>query len=648
MNIQDFLNKLKNAVLGSEVKMAIHDAIKKAYEDAAEQGNANMEVEMARGTEPTLNDRLGKMDDKDEEVTAQLAHKRDKTVKINTADLDISSESAKIQSINLSDEVKQQMAGTTSINASVGNDGINLDKIAPQSIDYMKHSKQIPLVFKDKPRNLFDKNAVTTDYYVKYSNGELVANSSYTASDYMPVIGGLDYALHIADQHAWYDVDKVYITGVTAGGVRQAPVNAKYLRVSTQKSDLDIQMIEQSSAVGNYEPFFTDLKVEAIKYFKDGSIVENLFNDDVKDKLNPLMRIEKIINESLMNRSIKTKIKLIGDSIMAGAGGTGFNRDGEIIPGTTDDRINTSGYCFANELKGLIETKYNKPINVTATDPLIKYYVDYTFSGSYDASTVLSNFFLGGGSRKAVSVDFYGEAIDLKYLSFTDSGIVDIYIDGVKHGTIDAYDTSQTKTYAVTSLSLDNHTLEIYETATKNAEASGYKFRVNGFTLTKYASVINYGISGLRSDTALDIANDLLESDDDIVLMQVGTNDRHNTPEIEVFKRHMRKIIRIGYSINPNVKFILMSASPTMSDNDTSKYYGMFEVDKAIKELALELNAEYLSNYDGVLKYVEYRNILVDDLMDDGLHPNDLGHKVMFKNIARGLGVPFVADGVTK
>ena len=76
MSIQDELNQIKNAVYGADVRDAIHDSIKKTYDDASANGNANMEVEMARGTEPTLSARLDK---EQQEVNAQLAQKADKS-----------------------------------------------------------------------------------------------------------------------------------------------------------------------------------------------------------------------------------------------------------------------------------------------------------------------------------------------------------------------------------------------------------------------------------------------------------------------------------------------------------------------------------------------------------------------------------------
>lgn len=100
MSIQQYLDKIKNAVYGREVRGAIHDAIKQTYDDASEGGDANMEVKMARGTFPNLNARLDNQDDKirvnssqlaqkvsKEELNNQMALKRDKAVKLELEDL---------------------------------------------------------------------------------------------------------------------------------------------------------------------------------------------------------------------------------------------------------------------------------------------------------------------------------------------------------------------------------------------------------------------------------------------------------------------------------------------------------------------------------------------------------------------------------
>lgn len=62
MSIQENLNTIKNATYGNEVRDAIVDSIEECYNDASKNGNANMEVSIARGTYSTLNKRLNEND----------------------------------------------------------------------------------------------------------------------------------------------------------------------------------------------------------------------------------------------------------------------------------------------------------------------------------------------------------------------------------------------------------------------------------------------------------------------------------------------------------------------------------------------------------------------------------------------------------
>lgn len=61
-NIEQELENISNAIYGRDVRSSIVNAIRKVYEDAAKEGNANMEVEAARGTYETLKERLDTYD----------------------------------------------------------------------------------------------------------------------------------------------------------------------------------------------------------------------------------------------------------------------------------------------------------------------------------------------------------------------------------------------------------------------------------------------------------------------------------------------------------------------------------------------------------------------------------------------------------
>ena len=65
-----------------------------------------------------------------------------------------------------------------------------------------------------------------------------------------------------------------------------------------------------------------------------------------KDVINNVLKSNKII-----------KIKLLGDSITHGVGGTGFDQDGYGF--TNGFARNTKGYCWAKRFKEYMEDKYN-------------------------------------------------------------------------------------------------------------------------------------------------------------------------------------------------------------------------------------------------------------------------------------------------
>ena len=73
-NITEHLNKIKNAIYGRDVRVAIHEAIKTVYDDASiNHDNANMEVKLARGSYNTLNERLSNSDNVQNQFKQQLS-----------------------------------------------------------------------------------------------------------------------------------------------------------------------------------------------------------------------------------------------------------------------------------------------------------------------------------------------------------------------------------------------------------------------------------------------------------------------------------------------------------------------------------------------------------------------------------------------
>ena len=65
----------------------------------------------------------------------------------------------------------------------------------------------------------------------------------------------------------------------------------------------------------------------------------------------------------------------------------------------------------------------------------------------------------------------------------------------------------------------------------------------------------------------------------------------------------------------------------------------MEDVDNAVEEVAGTYGIKHISFYREVMKYCDYRNVSVDTLLADGLHPNDLGYKLMLRILLNELGV---------
>jgi hypothetical protein len=151
-------------------------------------------------------------------------------------------------------------------------------------------------------KNIYNPNDsnVATGFYVDGTNGVLVANASYKTTGFIEVIGGSSYALSYKSQLAWYDINKIFISGSLAGDtnkIQVAPSNAKYLRAMLLITDQSFQ-VENGTSVTAYEPYSMTLKdpkgKEVVLGIKDATVTldklacitigKNLFNKDTATK----------------------------------------------------------------------------------------------------------------------------------------------------------------------------------------------------------------------------------------------------------------------------------------------------------------------------------------------------------------------------
>ena len=108
------------------------------------------------------------------------------------------------------------------------------------------------------PGNLFVPGEVLGNYYVSFQTGARNANTGYNATGWIPVTAGTTYKANHGRSLAWYDSDKVFISGVGGTTVQTgvtAPTNAAYVRFTLSKADDTTNLFDvYFAAVADYDP----------------------------------------------------------------------------------------------------------------------------------------------------------------------------------------------------------------------------------------------------------------------------------------------------------------------------------------------------------------------------------------------------------
>jgi lysophospholipase L1-like esterase len=73
----------------------------------------------------------------------------------------------------------------------------------------------------------------------------------------------------------------------------------------------------------------------------------------------------------------------------------------------------------------------------------------------------------------------------------------------------------------------------------------------------------------------------------------------------------------------------------------------MEDVNTILRSVAYSCGVAFISVHDQFVEYCDNKDIDIDTLLGDGLHPNDDGYEVMFKIICRNLGVSVKRNGAT-
>ena len=157
------------------------------------------------------------------------------------------------------------------------------------------------------------------------------------------------------------------------------------------------------------------------------------------------------------------------------------------------------------------------------------------------------------------------------------------------------------------------------------------------------ATVVNKACTGTNIGFIIQHFSELVDSDDDLIVCTIGTNDRHQyfrsgeKPDKENFLKELYGRIKVMYDMfkNTGIPTIFVANIPASEKNerDGAEYWRilhMSDINESYKKLARECGASVLSLYDLFSDYCRENNACVDEFLCDGLHPNDKGYKLMF------------------
>jgi hypothetical protein len=210
-------------------------------------------------------------------------------------------------------------------------------------------------------------------------------------------------------------------------------------------------------------------------------------------------------------------INVYRDGVWVGKSSTGVYSD----PGLTAATL--YAYRFA-----AVDLSGNESLGVTLSVTTTKFVNDNSTDFTYTANwTTINNASAKGGSyhetnisgeKVAFAAAITAHNLYIIYNKGSDRGIFDVYVDGVKHASVDAYDTSLSwnHRYAITNLSTGTHQIEIVNSGVKNTLSLGTYLTFEGYEVEvdKQVPSVTFGTNGSEiwaksASTTVNVSDDL-------------------------------------------------------------------------------------------------------------------------------------------
>ena len=272
MSIQNYLNQIKSAVFGKDVRQSIHDAIKQCYDDASiDHDNANMEVKLARGSHDTLNERFTSVEENIKNNSEQLEQKTQQLENSKATKQELAIERKRI------DTFTSLPQGSTIGDAEIidGRNtffGTTANNIG-ESIRKQMNAIYNGIYYLDMEWELGEMDS---------SNGETGNTLNPTqirTKDFISIPINVDIKFELSENYNYfilkYNENKIYqgYEGLYTNGVNNLNTNCPYIKIAIANHNYDTNVnIEMGNDLKSY------FKVNS---FKDTDLKFNLINEEI-------------------------------------------------------------------------------------------------------------------------------------------------------------------------------------------------------------------------------------------------------------------------------------------------------------------------------------------------------------------------------
>lgn len=206
-------------------------------------------------------------------------------------------------------------------------------------------------------------------------------------------------------------------------------------------------------------------------------------------------------------------------------------------------------------------------------------------------------------------------------------------------------------THGVGGTGFDQSGVPIVDGYARNPDGYCWANLFKAYVEARYDCIVtNNACTGTKIEFVLQHFDALVEERDDLVICAIGTNNRHQyfvhgpkrQPEkyLEEFYKNILKLHLRFLAAGKKVIFIANIPASAENEKDGENYWRLFHMDdvcRSYEKAAQECGFLLVPLYRLFLDYCTEKEIAVDSLLSDGLHPNNAGYDVMFTLIKQAL-----------